>query len=347
MRPYRGLVWGAALVALAAGTGSARAAWDNVFQTCCWNCNKPTTANYSPPVVAASPPCPQQNCTTRYVQRSYYQPVTTYKTETFYEPVTTYKTSYYYEPVTSYRYSCYYDPCTGCPQQVATPVTSYRLRSQCSPVTSYLARTACKPVTVQQLAYYWEPQTTCCQTTIGAPVYQNPNPNPNPAPFAQPSATDGFGGPPPQAGDNGGNQPTTSDSSRKISPESVMPRADTNSYRQPQLGAPMSVPPPVPTPPPTAKVRLDKIVSLPHTNVQGEVRGTDQRPQSNARVLFVSVDQQRSQEEVVTDGSGMFNVKLTSGNWLVYTYGSDGRPAYHRKVEVRDDEPTRLTLANR
>ncbi len=94
--------------------------------------------------------------------------MTTYKTETYMEPVTTYRTSYYYEPVTTVRYSTYYDPCSGCPSQVATPVTSYRLRSQCSPVTSYLQRTACKPVTSYQMAYYWEPQTTCCQTTIGA-----------------------------------------------------------------------------------------------------------------------------------------------------------------------------------
>src|SRR2546423_7421052 len=116
MRPCRGLVWGCALAALAAGTTPARAAWDNVFQTCCWGCNKhaPAVANYyAPPAAPCQQPCPPQ-CTTRYVQRSYYQPVTTYKTETCYEPVTTYRTSYYYEPVTTYRYSCYYDPCTGC-----------------------------------------------------------------------------------------------------------------------------------------------------------------------------------------------------------------------------------------
>ena len=357
MRPYRGFVWGCALVALAAGTGTADAAWDNVFQTCCWGCNKqPATAYYyAPPVVAAAPasPCPQP-CTTRYVQRSYYQPVTTYKTETYYEPVTTYRTSYYYEPVTSYRTSCYYDPCTGCPQQVATPVTSYRLKSQCNPVTSYLARTACKPVTSYQMSYYWEPQTTCCQTTIGAPVYTAPVG----APATQPAATDSYGGTPPAsyggtppgAGDTGSGQaPTTTDSSRKITtPEPpLMPKADTNSYRQPVLGAPQAAPQPV-QPVQPAKVRLDKIVSLHGANVQGEVLDSKRLPQSSARVLFVSADRQRTQEEVVADSTGNFRVSLTSGSWLIYTYGSDGRPTYHRKLEVRDDEDlVRLSLGNR
>ena len=213
--------------------------------------------------------------------------MTTYKTETYYEPVTTYKTSYYYEPVTSYRYSCSYDPCTGCPTQVATPCTSYRLRSQCCPVTSYLQRTACKPVTSYQMAYYWEPQTTCCQTTIGAPVYTQPAVAPATPPAASDSyggaAPGSYGGTPPAAGDSGGGQPpTTTDSSRKVAPPeppTLMPKADPNSYRQPVLGAPQSAPPPV-QPVQPAKVRLDKIVSLPGTNVQGEVLDTKRQPQS-------------------------------------------------------------------
>jgi hypothetical protein len=343
------VVWGCALVVLATGTGSARAAWDNVFQTCCWGCNsKPATSYYYAPPAAPSACCPQPACapqpacTTRYVQRSYYQPVTTYKTETYYEPVTTYRTSYYYEPVTSVRYSNYYDPCTGCPQQVATPVTSYRLRSQCSPVTSYLARTACKPVTSYQMAYYYEPQTTCCQTSVGAPVYAVPSAGAGELP--------GAGAAPPIAGDSGGgNLPSTSDSSRKYAEPPLMPRAgDMNSFRQPQLGAPITVPQTAPnTPAQPAAVRLDKIVSLPKENVQGEVLGGNRQPRSNARILFVSADRQRTQEETTTDRSGSFRVSLASGNWLVYTQGADGRPVYHRKLEVRDDEPMRVNLETR
>src|ERR1700689_4096043 len=86
-------------LALAGVSGLAatpvQAAWDNVFQPACNTC-RPKTSNYyappvvagyqpayvaqyaPPPVVANAPPASDcQSCTTRYVQRSYYQPVTT------------------------------------------------------------------------------------------------------------------------------------------------------------------------------------------------------------------------------------------------------------------------------
>src|SRR5207244_3495027 len=113
--------------------------WNNVFQATLFHRRPATSAYvsvpaYSVPVVAASAPdpcCapPPPTCTTRYVQRCYYQPVTTYQSKTYYEPVTTYRTSYYYEPVTSYRYSCYYDPCTCSYKQVACPTTSYQMKA--------------------------------------------------------------------------------------------------------------------------------------------------------------------------------------------------------------------------
>src|SRR5262245_13543147 len=129
MKPNRVVVWGCALALLAASATPGRAAWANVFQVCCHSCGGASSSAFVDPGCCNPCPCPQQVCTTRYVQRCYYQPVTTYKTTTYYEPCTTYRTSYYYEPCTSYRYCCYYDPCTCSYQQVATPVTSYRLRS--------------------------------------------------------------------------------------------------------------------------------------------------------------------------------------------------------------------------
>src|SRR5262245_32988638 len=126
MKPLRTLLACAALLAVEAGTNPARAAWNNVFKVCCHK-HGPAVSYYACPT-----PCGPQPvcCTTQYVQRCYYQPVTTYQTRTYYEPVTTYQTSYYYEPVCSYRYSCYFDPCTCSYQQVAVPTTSYRLRAQ-------------------------------------------------------------------------------------------------------------------------------------------------------------------------------------------------------------------------
>src|SRR5581483_10106166 len=126
MKPMRTAVWGFALVFSAVTAAPASAAWSNVFQVCCHSCRSSASYYYAPaaPACAApacAPACPQPNCTTRYVQRSYYQPVTTYRTSYYYEPVTTYRTSYYYEPVTSYSYSCYYDPCSCSYQQGSTP----------------------------------------------------------------------------------------------------------------------------------------------------------------------------------------------------------------------------------
>ncbi len=189
MRPFRGSVWCCALAALAAVNGSAGATWNNVFQVCCHSCRG---SNYvavpaPAPAVAAYAPAPCggcQQCTTRYIQRCYYQPVTTYRQSCYMEPVTTYRTSYYYEPCTSYRYSCYYDPCTCSYSQVACPVTTYRLRSQCCPVTSYLQRCCLQPVTTYQQMTYYEPQTTCCTTTIGAPIPAAPSCAPSVAPAA-------------------------------------------------------------------------------------------------------------------------------------------------------------------
>src|SRR3984957_20105274 len=121
MKPLQASV---ALLSLGLMTAAApaHAAWNNVFQVTCWGC-KPRASNYGPaysyyqpaPAYSYSAPAgngccdPCQQCTTKYVQRCYYQPVTTYTTQTYYEPVTTYQSKTYYEPVTTYRYSCYYD----------------------------------------------------------------------------------------------------------------------------------------------------------------------------------------------------------------------------------------------
>src|SRR5437763_13431261 len=95
MRPLSGAAF-VALAVLAAAEVPARAAWNNVFQVSCFHRRRVASANYSPccptPVVVAAPvvaaaspcpcPCPQPVCTTQYVQRSYYEPVTTYKSQT-------------------------------------------------------------------------------------------------------------------------------------------------------------------------------------------------------------------------------------------------------------------------
>ena len=215
MKPLRGAVWVGAFVLLALDVAPAHGGWCNVFQVTCWWRRRATTSvNYYAPApvyaAAAAPnpcctPCPP-TCTTRYVQRCYYQPVVSYQARIYYEPVTTYRTSYYYEPVTSYRYSCYYDPCTCSYQQVAVPTTSYRVRSQCCPVESWVQRCCQVPVTTYQQSCYWEPVTTCCTTTTGAPVTSlppgaavTPAPPSNgaPLPRTDETRTEPLPGPPP------------------------------------------------------------------------------------------------------------------------------------------------------
>jgi hypothetical protein len=345
MTPFRNFAGTAALATLLTAGSVANAAWNNVFQVCCDSCRTPTTSAYVAAVPAAE--CGQQ-CTTRYVQRSYYQPVTTYQTRTYYEPVTSYRTSYYYEPVTSYRISNYYDPCNGC-QQVATPVTSYRLRSQCCPVTSYLQRTMVQPVTGYQLAYYYEPQTTCCQTTIGAPIAAPPPaavavPVPTvPAVPAVPAAPPTVGeqrqqplAVPPGVSEQRETAPSGSESQRYPAPASsqTMPRVPEGSTFRPAPAYPPSV-------------RLDRIVSASSTNLQGQVVSEEGKPLANVRLSFVPADKENTREAATADAAGKFEIVLEPGTWLVYTLGADGKTEFRRKIEVGRNEPSELRLVSR
>jgi hypothetical protein len=356
MIPFPKVARLAVVAALAAGGGSASAGWDNVFQVCCDHCRSSVTAGFAA-VPAADACCPpQQQCTTRYVQRCFYQPVTSYVQKTFYEPVTTYRTSFYWEPVTSCRVSCYFDPCTCSYRQVSTPVTSYRLRSQCCPVTSYLQRCCMQPVTSYQLSFYYEPQTTCCQTTIGAPVACPPAGAVTvpaatgaavPAPAAVPAAPavpsvgeqrqPGLAVPPGVSEQPPAAAPSSSDSYRYPAPPSsqTMPKATEGATFRP--GNPNAPP----------AVRLDRIVSIPGTNLEGRVVSEDRRPLANARLLFVHADRANARESVTTDAAGKFQVTLAAGTWLVYTRGADGKTDFRRKVEVREGGPTEVQLVSR
>jgi hypothetical protein len=321
-----------ALAALAAASGTAQAAWNNVFQVCCNHCGSAPA-----PVVAAygCDPCPQPcpppvTCTTRYVQRSCYTPVTTYRTSYYYTPVTTYRTSYYYEPVCSYRYSCYYDPCTCRYQSVAVPTTSYRLRSQCCPVTSYLQRTCVTPVTSYQQSFYYEPVTTCCTTTPGAPVAAPPaGATVTPATPSAPSAAESRE--PLPAGPPAGTE----------SRESGYPKADRSPAMPPAGGASR------PAPPRTPVIRLDRIASRGQSNLEGRVLHGDRSPHGGAKVLLVSADAKSNQQTVTADRDGAFRARVEAGGWLVYTHDERGRPVFSRRVEVPSDRSLSLTITQR
>lgn len=338
MRPFSLGAWGCALAAMVAVGTPAQAAWNNVFQVCCNTCRSPA------PVVAAyaadpcPPPCPPV-CTTRYVQRTYYQPVVTYKAQTYTEAVTTYQTRYYSEPVTTYRYSCVYNPCTCRYESVAQPVTCYRLRAQCCPVTSYLQRTCMVPVTVQQPVTYYEPVTTCCTTTTGAPVAAPP------AGAVTVPGTVAPGGvesrepasslpppPPPESRETREPIPYGSDMTRDRSPgytpPGTMPRSESG-FRG------------------TPGVRFDRIASSGGSNVEGRLVDDARLPRGGVRVLFVSVEEKRTQFEATTTSDGVFRTRLASGGWLVYTFDARGKPVFSRRVEVPAGKGVNFTLVSR
>ena len=361
MRPFRTSRWVCALVLVGIGSTPARAGWDNVFEVTCFGCKpKPAVSSYGGcPTTACAPPCPQPTCTTQYVQRSYYQPVTSYQAQTYYEPVTNYRTSYYYEPVTSYRYSCYYDPCSCSYQQVATPQTCYRLRSQTCAVTNYLQRTCQVPVTSYQLSYYYEPVTTCCQPSCNScspcscpsPCPATPAVTEQPSPTYAPPATQPppTTQPPPAVRESPSIPPTSatpSDSGyQRISPSATPPATNTPPTGR-VVQPPAAAPAVAPVPPPA--VKLDRIVSLPaHNAVQGVVVQADDKPRPSAKLLFVNDKKLGTQQPVTADPAGKFNVDLAPGTWLIYLAGTDGKLIYHSKLDVQGEGNRPVMLVSR
>lgn len=355
-----------ALAALLCAAEPAMAAWNNVFQVTCLFRNRRTTSNFyqapvvvqSSPVVAApnvsySNPCntcqPQTSCSTSYVQRSYYEPVTTYQTKTYYEPVTTYRTSYYYEPVTSYSYSCYYDPCSCSYKQVAVPSTSYQLKAQQCPVQSWVQRCTQEPVTSYRKSYYWEPRTTCCTTTSGAAI-----------PAQQPTTSQPPIGNPPNVTENRSNsiQPP------KVTEDSSTQSQQYNRYYPPANNGntepPRNYSPELPNPPtsnqqrsqqqPAPQVRLDRIASFTRPEnslVQGQIVRNDNAPRANTKLVFINADRHTNQQFVTANSTGRFDVALPTGRWLVYIDNQNGVREYHSRIDVPERDRSFVRLVSR
>jgi hypothetical protein len=296
--------------------------------------------------------------------RCFYQPVTCYQTRTYYEPVTTYRTSYYYEPVTSYRYSCYYDPCSCGVQQVAVPTTSYVMRSQCCPVQSWVQRCCSVPVTTYQKSCYWEPCTTCAPP---APCCAAPAPCCSPAApcsgevAVNPPPADPYRPVPPQADPYRPVPPPNVEDSRVPRRPPVVreepngdPAKDYERYYGPSgykapagyRQAPASPRTLKPVEPPP-QIRLDRIVSIQATRVEGRVVRRDNAPRANVRIRFVSAGRMGPQYPIQANSAGRFRVTLTSGSWLVYIGTPDGRETYHCKIDVDGDGTRRITLVSR
>jgi hypothetical protein len=298
---------------VAVGAGDAFAAWNNVFQATC-NGRSSRSSFFAP---APSPCCPSVS----YVQRCYYQPVTTYKQESYYEPITTYRTSYYWEPVTRYRYTSYYDPCTGCCQQVATPCTSYYLRQRCNAVQSYVQRCRMVPVTEMRKSFYLEPVVTyadpCCN---GAP------------PAAGISESAGTI-PPARIGESGERSPGAG-----INESSEPPRIPRTNI---DMGRPKT------NAPPTTPLRADRVAARTSGGrLQGQVVRDDRiTPRANATLRFVN------EKDVAViakaDPAGRFAVELPAGEWTLYAPDANGKSAFHSTVYVKSSDDRRVTVVSR
>lgn len=342
-----------AFAVLAFSQSQAIAGWNSVYQATCFNKAANSTSKYQP--VAAASPCPtpacaQQNCspcTTRYVQKFYYEPVTTYEQTYYYEPVTTYKTSYYYEPQTSYKTSYYFDPGSCGYQAMNTPVTTYSLKAQNCPVTSYMLRTAAKPVTSYKQSFYYEPQTTCSTTTIGAPIYpQSPAPCTTPAPTIAPGVQENRATPTPAPA---AAAPGVSES---ISPNpstinsglrgTVPVQPATPNWNNP---APLAQPK---APSQQSPVKLDRIVSISsNNNVEGYVVNANMQPANAAKVFLVHESIRGLKTTVSTDAQGRFGANLENGNWLVYLADAQGRAVFQKQLEVKTSSIQTLQLVSK
>jgi hypothetical protein len=356
MKPLRRIVWACVLGTFAAGATPASAAWNNVFQVTCFHCRKQPVAvsNYAPNPCCN--PCPQV-CTTQYVQRCYYQPVTSYETRSYYEPMTTYRTSYYYEPVTSYRYVSFYDPCSCSCQQVAVATTCYQLRSQCCPVQSWVQRCYQVAVTNYRQVSYYEPVTTCsnpcpapcpppCPTPAPAvstaPPVATPTPGVTTSPPSgtQPGVTEQRGTSAPGANGTSGSPlfDQRYDQRNYPVPANPMPPASGSSLRP--------VPPQLPvTPPPS--VKLDRITAVPRPTLEGQIVTRENRPHGGVQLLLVSATKESSRHPVTADASGNFQVHLPAGEWLVYTQNGNGKPVLLSKVELVEHESRKMTLVSK
>jgi hypothetical protein len=319
----------AAVLALgwvAVGAADASAAWNNVFQTSSC-CQQSASAYFCPP--------PPPTCCAKisYVQRCYYQPVTTYKTESYLEPVTTYRTSYYWEPVTRYRYTSYYDPCTGCCQQVCTPCTSYCLRSKCNAVCSYVQRCRMVPCTEMRRSFYLEPVVT----------YSDPCGNPCPGPNGGAVAeSNGIRTPngtyppiiPPGAGIGESTDRGPGAGIGESSEPPRLPRINIDSSR------PKTVTPAKP-------IRLDRVASRTDAGrLQGQVVRDDRiTPRANALLRFVG----EKDDEVTAraDRTGRFEVELPAGEWTLYLPGAEGKSTFHSTILVRGSDDRRVTVVSR
>jgi hypothetical protein len=308
--PTRTLRAAVAAAGLALTAGSATAGWNNVFEACCWDCNKRSSSFKEPCPQPCPQPCPERRV--QYVQRTYYEPVTEYKCEKFLEPQQYTFKSYYWEPVTTYRYSSYFDPCTCQCQKVATPVQSFKLREQCNSATRYVERTRSVPVTSYRAVTVTQPVVTYYMP----PVVQRSScyvPAPPPGAATGPSVDVIRPGP--------------GVIEERSNPDPLIPKQNLPTD-------PQSLPRAMPGGTANNAARINTASRSP-SKVAGEIVEKDRvTPRAGARVVFVNAADTANREYATANEFGEFETKLPSGDWFVYLSKGDGKAAYHSKISI-------------
>ncbi len=305
-------------LAVACGSTSVTAGWNNVFQLTCNNERRAFFRNDC---------CPQPERRVEYVQRSYYQPVTEWKRETYKVPVRETVKSYYWEPVKSYTYKSYYDPCSGTCQEIAEPRTSYVLKEQCNSVERFVEKTRLVPVrsyrevteTTPVVTYYYPPTVRSSSYTVPAP--------PPPSAAA------------PQVEEFRGVTPGTNSNPETINPTDL-PTTPGTSYPKPM--------PPAKQPSASSYKPNTANTASRSGRLRGEVVERDQlTPKAGSKLVFVNAADHSDRKYSQANAFGEFDLSLPAGEWYLYVDRGDGQAVRYKKLTIAPNTQREFRLVSR
>ena len=298
---------------------SAQAGWDNVFQVCCFDCDKPVRTSYYAAPAAPSP----TSTTVRYEERAYYETRTAMVPERYQDQVPVQVKSYYYDPVTTYTRSSYRDPCTNECKDICVPKTCYVRKEQCNTVMKAVERMRYVPTEVRRKVVERRPVYT--QTFYG-PATRRYEDECDTPPAATPPRIDEFRSPLPSTMPSDSNliEPTllpinpASNPTRRLSPDRPQPNALTTSL---ESGT---------------------------AHLQGEVVAADRvTPKSGTRVVFLNAKDMQDRRYTEADRFGNFDLELPAGQWHLYLGTGGGQAVYQKLVSVQANDTRTFKVVSR
>jgi hypothetical protein len=104
------------------------------------------------------------------------------------------------------------------------------------------------------------------------------------------------------------------------------------------------------TPPtPELPIRADRIASTGSREemtggVAGQVVSSARLPQGQAEVILVSTRRPDQRQRIAADPEGRFGVRLTAGEWLIFTRNTAGQWIPQGRIEVREHQTAQVTI---